>query len=59
MIKKNPSEFKKLVQKSLRIHVNYINKHTKKGTYFFDYGNAFLLESSRAKAKILNEKKRI
>ena len=57
MIKKNPSEFKKLVQKSLRIHVNYINKHTKKGTYFFDYGNAFLLESSRAKAKILNEKK--
>ena len=56
MIKKNPLEFKKLVQKSLRIHVDYINKHTQKGTYFFDYGNAFLLESGRAKAKILNNK---
>jgi len=55
LIQNNPKEFKKLVQKSLRDHVNIINKHTKKGTYFFDYGNAFLLESSRAKADILNK----
>ena len=53
LIKNNPEKFKKLVQKSLKNHVNIINKHTKKGTYFFDYGNAFLLEASRAKANIL------
>ena len=54
MIKNDPSNFKKLVQKSLRKHVNIINKHVKKGTYFFDYGNAFLLEAKRAKANITN-----
>ena len=52
MIKNDPSNFKKLVQKSLRKHVNIIKKHVKKGTYFFDYGNAFLLEAKRAKANI-------
>ena len=35
--------------------MNYINKHSKKGTYFFDYGNAFLLEAGRAKANIFSE----
>ena len=53
LIQKNPKAFKKLVQKSLKDHVNIINKHVKKGTYFFDYGNAFLLEAARAKANIL------
>jgi urocanate hydratase len=51
----NPKQFKYLVQKSLKDHVNIINKHVKKGTYFFDYGNAFLLESARAKANVLKE----
>ena len=55
LIKKDPDKFKKLVQNSLKAHVNTINKHTKKGTYFFDYGNAFLLEAKRAKANILNK----
>jgi len=57
MIKNDPKKFKKLVQKSLRTHVKYINKHTDRGTYFFDYGNAFLLESGRANANIFNEEK--
>ncbi len=55
MMAKNPSKFKEEVQKSLRRQVEAINKHTAKGTYFFDYGNAFLLESSRAGADILSE----
>jgi urocanate hydratase len=50
---KNPKTFKEKVQESLRIHVEAINNHTKKGTYFFDYGNAFLLEASRAGANIM------
>jgi len=53
MIKEDPEAFKKQVKKSLVRHVNAVNKHTEKGTYFFDYGNAFLLESSRAGADIL------
>jgi urocanate hydratase len=55
MISKNPEEFKVLVKKSLVRQANAINKHSKKGTYFFDYGNAFLLEASRAGADILAE----
>ena len=55
LIKKDPIKFKQLVQASLRDHVDIINQHTKRGTYFFDYGNAFLLESGRAKAKIFNK----
>ncbi len=50
-----PERFKEAVQESLRRQVAAINKLTAKGMYFFDYGNAFLLESSRAGADILNE----
>ncbi|WOI23034.1 urocanate hydratase [Nonlabens ulvanivorans] len=55
MMSNRPDEFKKEVQRSLRRHVKAINNHTAKGTYFFDYGNAFLLESSRADADIAGE----
>jgi urocanate hydratase len=55
MMAHEPDEFKKHVQATLRRHVTAVNKHTAKGTYFFDYGNAFLLESSRAGADILKE----
>lgn len=51
----NPGKFKEEVQKTLRRHASAINKHTAKGTYFFDYGNAFLLEASRAGADVLAE----
>ncbi len=50
---KNPEAFKEKVQDSLRRQATAINKHHEKGTYFFDYGNAFLLEASRAGADIL------
>jgi len=53
MMANNPELFKEKVQASLRRHADAINKHTAKGTYFFDYGNAFLLEASRAGAKVL------
>jgi urocanate hydratase len=49
-----PERFKELVRESLRRQVRAINRHCDKGTYFFDYGNAFLLEASRAGADILN-----
>lgn len=49
----DPSAFKEKVQESLRRHAKAINKHTNKGTYFFDYGNAFLLEASRAGANVM------
>jgi urocanate hydratase len=55
MMANNPELFKEKVQKTLRRHTNAINKHTSKGTYFFDYGNAFLLEASRAGADIMAE----
>jgi len=55
MMAENPEEFKKHVQDSLRRQVTAINKMTAQGTYFFDYGNAFLLESSRAGADIMKE----
>jgi urocanate hydratase len=51
----NPSLFHDKVQKSLKRHTAAVNKHTAKGTYFFDYGNAFLLEASRAGADIMAE----
>ena len=51
----NPSLFKEKVQETLRSHVNAINIMAKRGMYFFDYGNAFLLEAKRADADILNE----
>ncbi len=52
MMAEDPAEFKKRVQESLRRQVKAINRHTANGTYFFDYGNAFLLEASRAQADI-------
>ena len=48
MMAENPVLFKEKVQETLRRHARAINNHTAKGTYFFDYGNAFLLEASRA-----------
>ncbi|MEM7574552.1 MAG: urocanate hydratase [Bacteroidota bacterium] len=50
MIAEEPVRFKELVQATLRRHAAAVNRHTKKGSYFFDYGNAFLLEASRAGA---------
>ncbi len=55
MMANNPELFKEKVQESLRRQTIAINKHTAKGTYFFDYGNAFLLEASRAGADIMAE----
>ncbi len=55
MIKDDPAKFEELVKDSLRRHAAAVNKHTERGTYFFDYGNAFLLESSRAGADIMAE----
>ena len=55
MMAEDPAAFKEAVQASLRRHVAAINRLTAKGMYFFDYGNAFLLESSRAGADILKE----
>ncbi|WP_417611262.1 urocanate hydratase [Owenweeksia hongkongensis] len=54
MMANEPDRFKELVQETLRRHANAVNKHTAKGTYFFDYGNAFLLEASRAGANVMN-----
>jgi len=53
MMVDDPATFKSKVQESLRRQVSAINKHVAKGTYFFDYGNAFLLEASRANADIM------
>jgi urocanate hydratase len=50
-----PKAFKIKIQESLRRHASAVNKHTQKGTYFFDYGNAFLLEASRAGADVMAE----
>lgn len=49
----NPDLFKKKIQETLVRHAHAVNKHTAKGTYFFDYGNAFLLEASRAGADVM------
>ncbi|MEG9327005.1 urocanate hydratase [Salinimicrobium catena] len=51
----DPEKFREKVQESLRRQTEAINRHTQKGTYFFDYGNAFLLEASRAGAKIYKD----
>ncbi|WP_435625225.1 urocanate hydratase [Flagellimonas sp.] len=53
MMAENPAAFKEKVQESLRRQINAINKHTARGTYFFDYGNAFLLEVSRAGGDVM------
>ena len=53
MMANDPENFKTYVQESLRRHAAAVNKHTDRGTYFFDYGNAFLLESSRAGGDVM------
>jgi len=53
MMANHPEQFKDAVKATLRRHATAINRHTAKGTYFFDYGNAFLLEASRAGADVL------
>ena len=55
LLRDNPTRFKAEVQNSLRRHVNSINHLCNRGTIFWDYGNAFLLESSRAGADVLQE----
>ena len=54
MMSEQPELFKEKVRESLRRQVAAINQHTARGTYFFDYGNAFLLEASRAGADIMS-----
>ncbi|MBF5026227.1 urocanate hydratase [Planobacterium oryzisoli] len=53
MMAQDPSAFKAHVQESLRRHARAIASHTSEGTYFFDYGNAFLLEAGRAGADVM------
>ena len=53
MMAENPTKFRECVQESLRRQVAAINKLTARGMYFFDYGNAFLLQSQRAGADIM------
>ena len=55
LMTKNPELFKKKVKETLIKHASAVKKHTQKGTYFFDYGNAFLLEASRAGADVMNK----
>ena len=54
MMAEDPELFKQQIQQTLKRHIAAINKLTENGMYFFDYGNAFLLESSRAGADVLN-----
>lgn len=53
LMSESPKQFKLLIEKTLKRHVNAINSLVKKGMYFFDYGNAFLLEAARAGADVL------
>ena len=53
MMANEPEKFKEAIKETLIRHAAAVNKHTAKGTYFFDYGNAFLLEASRAGADII------
>ena len=55
MMANNPEEFKARIQATLKRHVKAVNALVENGMYFFDYGNAFLLESSRAGAEIMDE----
>jgi len=55
LMSSNPEQFKTLVQESLRRHIRAINKLSQKGMKFWDYGNSFLLEASRAGADVLNK----
>ena len=56
MMADDPEAFRERVQESLRRQIAAINRLTARGMYFFDYGNAFLLESSRAGADVLAQK---
>lgn len=58
MMAENPEQFKKEVQKTLVRHINAVNALAKKGMYFFDYGNAFLLEVSRAGGDVFENKEK-
>jgi len=53
MMANQPELFKEKIQETLRRHADAVNKHSAKGMYFFDYGNAFLLEASRAGAEVM------
>lgn len=55
LMAKDPLRFKSMVQETLKRHAEAINKLVKRGMYFFDYGNAFLLEASRAGAEVMAE----
>lgn len=55
LIREEPEVFKTKVQETLKRHAAAVNKHTARGTYFFDYGNAFLLEASRAGGDVMAE----
>ena len=55
MMAEEPERFKECVQESLRRHAAAVNRLADKGMYFFDYGNAFLLEASRAGADVMKE----
>ena len=55
LIREEPEVFKERVQSTLKRHADAVNKHTARGTYFFDYGNAFLLEASRAGGDVMAE----
>jgi len=55
MISNDPILFKLKVKESLLLHAEFINKHCEKGTYFFDYGNAFLLETSKAGGDVFSK----
>ncbi len=55
LLANDPTAFRDKVQATLKRHADAVNRHTAKGTYFFDYGNAFLLESSRAGADVMAE----
>lgn len=58
MMAEKPEKFKKEVQKTLVRHINAVNALAKKGMYFFDYGNAFLLEVSRAGGDVFENKEK-
>ena len=55
LIREEPELFKVKVQETLRRHADAVNRHADRGTYFFDYGNAFLLEASRAGGDVMAE----
>ena len=55
MMSSNPEKFRQEVQETLRRHASAVNSLVENGAYFWDYGNAFLLEASRAGADVMNE----